>query len=126
MAHLPSPQTAFLTAQGLNKRVALSRPLPWRKGVYKQVMNNIDLTLHDGERIGLVGVSGSGKSTLLRALLAMEAPRQRLDHLPRAQRAPRIHGAATLVSSHRTVHPPKTQPRPWTRACAFATWLASR
>ncbi|BCB60984.1 hypothetical protein HaloA020_16850 [Halomonas sp. A020] len=74
MARLPSPQTAFLTAQGLNKRVALSRPLPWRKGVYKKVMNDIDLTLHDGERIGLVGVSGSGKSTLLRALLAMEAP----------------------------------------------------
>ena len=28
------------------------------------VLKNVDLTLREGERIGLVGVNGSGKSTL--------------------------------------------------------------
>src|SRR5215210_3199613 len=34
----------------------------------------IDLTLHDGETLGLVGESGSGKSTLARTILGIERP----------------------------------------------------
>lgn len=37
--------------------------------VGKQVLNNIDLTVHPGERIGLIGRSGAGKSTLVNLLL---------------------------------------------------------
>lgn len=76
---MPSPilsdaREAFLSARGLNKRVSLPREVFWRAGERKSVMNNIDLTLYPGERVGLVGLSGSGKTTLLRSLLAIEAP----------------------------------------------------
>jgi len=35
---------------------------------------DIALTLHEGERVGLIGANGSGKSTLLRILAGVEAP----------------------------------------------------
>lgn len=38
-----------------------------------QVLNNIDLTIHDNEIFGLVGPSGVGKSTLLNCLAGLEA-----------------------------------------------------
>ncbi|MGP9632269.1 ABC transporter ATP-binding protein [Halomonas sp. AOP43-A1-21] len=69
-----SGKAAFLSARGLNKSVSLPREVFWRAGERKQVMNDIDLTLYPGERVGLVGLSGSGKTTLLRSLLAIEAP----------------------------------------------------
>jgi ABC-type glutathione transport system ATPase component len=37
----------------------------------KQVFNNINLTLHEGEILGLVGPSGSGKSTLKKCILGL-------------------------------------------------------
>ncbi|WAM56151.1 ABC transporter ATP-binding protein [Vreelandella venusta] len=67
-------QEAFLSANGLYKSVSLPRTVFWRAGERKQVMNNINLRLYPGERVGLVGLSGSGKTTLLRSLLAIEAP----------------------------------------------------
>ncbi|MFC1525232.1 ABC transporter ATP-binding protein [Candidatus Latescibacterota bacterium] len=44
-----------------------------RRGVARAV-NEVDLTLYEGERLGLVGESGSGKTTLLLALLQMISP----------------------------------------------------
>jgi ABC-type glutathione transport system ATPase component len=38
------------------------------------VVHDIDLTLDDGDTVGVVGESGSGKSTLARALLGLLAP----------------------------------------------------
>jgi len=38
-------------------------------GTGKAVFDNIDLTVHPGERIGLIGRSGAGKSTLVNLLL---------------------------------------------------------
>ena len=39
-----------------------------------EVLKGIDLTVHEGEVIGLIGPSGSGKSTLLRCINRLEAP----------------------------------------------------
>lgn len=39
-----------------------------------RALDNIDLTFHDGERIGLLGHNGAGKSTLLRLLSGVYAP----------------------------------------------------
>ncbi|MCH6206539.1 MULTISPECIES: ABC transporter ATP-binding protein [Brucella] len=39
-------------------------------------LENISLTLHDGERVGLVGHNGSGKTTLLRVLSGIYTPTQ--------------------------------------------------
>ena len=38
------------------------------------VLDNIDLTIADGEKVVIIGPSGSGKSTLLRCLNCMEDP----------------------------------------------------
>ncbi|WP_275427247.1 ATP-binding cassette domain-containing protein, partial [Stenotrophomonas maltophilia] len=37
-------------------------------------MENVDLTIHSGEIVGLLGRSGSGKSTLLRIIAGLIAP----------------------------------------------------
>src|SRR4029079_6642018 len=49
-------------------------------GVFKQktgtvkAVDGVDLTVHDGETVGLVGESGCGKSTLGRAILRVYEP----------------------------------------------------
>ena len=40
----------------------------------KMLMNNVTLTISDGDRIGVVGKNGSGKSTFLRLLAGVEQP----------------------------------------------------
>ena len=40
----------------------------------KMLMNHVDLTISDGDRIGVVGKNGSGKSTFLRLLAGVEKP----------------------------------------------------
>ncbi len=40
----------------------------------KMLMNHVNLTISDGDRIGVVGKNGSGKSTFLRLLAGLEAP----------------------------------------------------
>ncbi len=42
------------------------------------VLDNISLTIHEGERIGLIGRNGCGKSTLMRIFAALDTPEQGL------------------------------------------------
>ncbi|HEY9765421.1 MAG TPA: energy-dependent translational throttle protein EttA, partial [Chroococcales cyanobacterium] len=40
----------------------------------REILNNVSLTVHQGNRLGLLGVNGAGKSTLLRLLASQETP----------------------------------------------------
>ena len=39
-----------------------------------EVLKNINVTIHEGEKVAIIGPSGSGKSTFLRCLNCMEDP----------------------------------------------------
>lgn len=57
------PGKALLSAQKVSRHFGA-----------QQVLNNISLTIHENDRIGLIGRNGSGKSTLLRILAGMVEP----------------------------------------------------
>src|SRR5476651_492723 len=50
------------------------RSFPKGSGEELLVLENVDLTIHSGEIVGLLGRSGSGKSTLLRIIAGLIAP----------------------------------------------------
>lgn len=62
------PNASLLEVRGV--RQAFARPA----GGEQVVLDNVDLTLNDGEIVGLLGRSGSGKSTLLRSVAGLIRP----------------------------------------------------
>ena len=59
--------TAILTAKNITKSYQEGKNTT-------QVLNNLDISIHSGERIAIVGTSGSGKSTLLHILGGLDVP----------------------------------------------------
>ncbi|MFI6585236.1 ABC transporter ATP-binding protein [Embleya sp. NPDC050493] len=56
-------------------------PAPARREFAAPLLRGVELSLHAGEFVALIGPSGSGKSTLLRALAGLHPPRAGTLHL---------------------------------------------
>ncbi|MFD5861886.1 ABC transporter ATP-binding protein [Streptomyces chartreusis] len=66
---------AILEVRGLVKHYPLTRGVLLRKQVGSvKAVDGVDLTLHRGETLGIVGESGCGKSTVARMLVNLERP----------------------------------------------------
>jgi peptide/nickel transport system ATP-binding protein len=63
----------LLEAVGINKAFHIGKGL-FRAGRVIQVADDISLSIHPGETLGLVGESGSGKSTLARTIVGLVKP----------------------------------------------------
>ncbi|NRA41217.1 MAG: ABC transporter ATP-binding protein [Pseudomonadales bacterium] len=66
----PHGQSVILSTSGLSCRYQLPKTSWFRKD-FQQALNNVDIKLHAGEILGVIGESGSGKTTLANALLKL-------------------------------------------------------
>ena len=64
----------YMQIENLNKLYPVRKRKLFEKQSYFQVLENINLTIYEGETLGLVGESGCGKTTLGRTLLRLIEP----------------------------------------------------
>ncbi|GGG73777.1 ABC transporter ATP-binding protein [Salipiger pallidus] len=71
---LPAPRPAppLLKVENALRSYPGRRPSLLAPKAQHQAVRDVSLTLHEGERLGVVGESGCGKSTLARAILGLE------------------------------------------------------
>jgi ABC-type polar amino acid transport system ATPase subunit len=96
-----------------------SEPLIQLKGVWKsfgslEVLKGIDLDIHKGEAVVLIGSSGSGKSTLLRCINLLEVPTRGsvlfsgIDLMANRRRLREIRGKLGMVFQSFNLYPHMT------------------
>ena len=72
--------TPLLTIQNMSVRTTIAENLKFKNSIelkniefsynnYEQILKNINLIIHKGEKIGIIGASGSGKTTLMNVIL---------------------------------------------------------
>lgn len=66
--------TALLVAEGVSRSYAVPRTRLFQRAERRTVLHPTDLSIGDGESLGIIGESGSGKSTLIRLLLGLDRP----------------------------------------------------
>ncbi|MDP2827539.1 MAG: ABC transporter ATP-binding protein [Sulfuricellaceae bacterium] len=66
--HYPALKNPFADKRTVGVRM---EQVSFRYGEGPMVLDNVNLTIHPGEKIALVGASGGGKSTLVQALLGL-------------------------------------------------------
>ncbi|SNZ20747.1 ABC transporter ATP-binding protein [Cohaesibacter gelatinilyticus] len=71
-----SAENRILSADQIVRDYSLPRQFPYLKKRHFRAVNHLDLAIHRGQSIGLVGESGCGKSTLARTLLGLDAPQK--------------------------------------------------
>jgi peptide/nickel transport system ATP-binding protein len=70
----PRQDKVVMEIRDLHKHFKKASFLPWKKNSEIRAVNGINLTLKQGETIGIVGESGCGKSTTARMLLDLDEP----------------------------------------------------
>jgi ABC-type glutathione transport system ATPase component len=84
----------IVAVAGVTKSFHVPGSVPWKPGGFAKAVQGVDLEIHPGEIVALVGQSGSGKTTLARIVLGLEEPTtgtvhldgERWDHVPEARR----------------------------------------
>lgn len=72
--HLPVIDAAARMLRGALTRKRTGAEIDAERLVVVRALDNIDLTVEDGERVGLIGHNGAGKTSLLRVLAGVYAP----------------------------------------------------
>lgn len=89
--------TPIVAARGIRRTFRSPGAWPWSPARASEALRGVDLIVHPGEIVALVGQSGSGKTTLARIVLGLDPPDSgtvelegtRWDHVPERVRRPR-------------------------------------